>query len=94
MGVGQNATKTIDQITKNNLTTHMIRLARTVNLKMRKIEHAYPQTNLRENNWNLYDKKQDGVSHTQLCWDIKRTNHVSVHRIQIVNNDTTEYITG
>jgi hypothetical protein len=42
MGVGQNATKTIDKITQNNVATHMIRLARTVKLKMRKIEQRIP----------------------------------------------------
>ena len=42
MGVGQNATKTIDQITQNNVATHMIRLVRTVKLKMRKIEQRIP----------------------------------------------------
>jgi hypothetical protein len=43
---------------------------------------------IKENNWNLYDNNQDGVSHIQRRCGIKRTHPQFVHMFHMVNYDT------
>jgi len=44
---------------------------------------------MKENNWNLYNNNEGGVSHTQQYCDIKLTHRFSVSIFHIVNNDNT-----
>jgi hypothetical protein len=54
--------------------------------KKNRTTHTFKRTSGRENNWDLYNH-QDGISHTQQCCDIKRTQPLFVHRFHIVKND-------
>ena len=74
---------------KKNLTRHVtIRLEKKdqAQKKKNRTTHTFKRTSGRENNWDLYNH-QDGISHTQQCCDIKRTQPLFVHRFHIVKND-------
>ena len=59
--------KTIDQITKNNQTTHMIRLTRRVKLKMRNIEQSIPPKRTSWKITEIYMIKNKMASPTYSC---------------------------